>query len=29
VTVRTVLFDFGHTLLDFARTEEALREAYG
>ncbi|MGH2727345.1 MAG: HAD family hydrolase, partial [Actinomycetota bacterium] len=27
--MRTVLFDFGHTLLDFARTEEALRDAYG
>ncbi len=27
--VRTVLFDFGHTLVDFARTEEALRDAYG
>jgi len=26
--VRAVLFDFGHTLVDFARTEEALREAY-
>jgi putative hydrolase of the HAD superfamily len=29
VTVRAVLFDFGHTLVDFARTEEALRVAYG
>jgi putative hydrolase of the HAD superfamily len=28
-TVRAVLFDFGHTLVDFARTEEALRDAYG
>jgi putative hydrolase of the HAD superfamily len=27
-TVRAVLFDFGHTLVDFARTEEALRDAY-
>lgn len=27
-TVKAVLFDFGHTLLDFARTEDALREAY-
>ena len=27
-SVRTVLFDFGHTLVDFARTEEALRGAY-
>jgi putative hydrolase of the HAD superfamily len=27
--VRAVLFDFGHTLVDFARTEEALRVAYG
>jgi putative hydrolase of the HAD superfamily len=27
-TIRAVLFDFGHTLLDFARTEDALREAY-
>ena len=26
--VRTVLFDFGHTLVDFARTEEALRVVY-
>jgi putative hydrolase of the HAD superfamily len=26
--VRAVLFDFGHTLVDFHRTEEALREAY-
>jgi len=26
--VRAVLFDFGHTLVDFARTEEALRDAY-
>jgi putative hydrolase of the HAD superfamily len=26
--VRAVLFDFGHTLVDFARTEDALREAY-
>jgi len=29
MTVRAVLFDFGHTLVDFARTEEALRAAYG
>ena len=29
MTVRAVLFDFGHTLVDFARTEEALRVAYG
>ena len=28
-SIRTVLFDFGHTLVDFARTEEALRDAYG
>jgi putative hydrolase of the HAD superfamily len=28
-SVRAVLFDFGHTLVDFARTEEALRHAYG
>jgi putative hydrolase of the HAD superfamily len=27
-TVDAVLFDFGHTLVDFARTEDALREAY-
>jgi putative hydrolase of the HAD superfamily len=27
--VRAVLFDYGHTLVDFRRTEEALREAYG
>jgi putative hydrolase of the HAD superfamily len=26
--VRAILFDFGHTLVDFRRTEEALREAY-
>jgi putative hydrolase of the HAD superfamily len=26
--VRAVLFDFGHTLVDFQRTEDALREAY-
>ena len=26
--VRAVLFDYGHTLVDFRRTEEALREAY-
>ena len=26
--VRAVLFDFGHTLMDFGRTEEALRGAY-
>lgn len=26
--VRGVLFDFGHTLVDFARTEDALRDAY-
>jgi putative hydrolase of the HAD superfamily len=26
--VRTVLFDFGHTLVDFGRTEEALHAAY-
>jgi putative hydrolase of the HAD superfamily len=28
VPVRAVLFDFGHTLVDFQRTEEALRDAY-
>lgn len=28
MTVRAVLFDFGHTLMDFGRTEEALRGAY-
>jgi len=27
-SVRAVLFDFGHTLVDFARTEDALRDAY-
>jgi putative hydrolase of the HAD superfamily len=27
-TVRAILFDYGHTLVDFRRTEEALREAY-
>ena len=26
--IRAVLFDFGHTLVDFQRTEEALHEAY-
>jgi putative hydrolase of the HAD superfamily len=26
--VRAVLFDYGHTLVDFFRTEEALQEAY-
>src|SRR5919204_1868678 len=26
--VRAVLFDFGHTLVDFARTQEALHAAY-
>jgi putative hydrolase of the HAD superfamily len=26
--VRAVLFDYGHTLVDFRRTEEALHEAY-
>jgi putative hydrolase of the HAD superfamily len=26
--VRAILFDYGHTLVDFRRTEEALREAY-
>jgi putative hydrolase of the HAD superfamily len=26
--IRAVLFDYGHTLVDFRRTEEALREAY-
>jgi HAD superfamily hydrolase (TIGR01509 family) len=29
MTVRAILFDFGHTLVDFARTEDALRAAYG
>ena len=28
MTVRAVLFDFGHTLVDFTRTEDALRDAY-
>jgi FMN hydrolase / 5-amino-6-(5-phospho-D-ribitylamino)uracil phosphatase len=27
-SVRAILFDYGHTLVDFRRTEEALREAY-
>jgi putative hydrolase of the HAD superfamily len=27
-SVRAVLFDFGHTLVDFTRTEDALRDAY-
>jgi len=26
--VRAVLFDYGHTLVDFRRTEEALHDAY-
>src|SRR5205823_3101403 len=26
--VRAILFDYGHTLVDFRRTEEALRAAY-
>jgi HAD superfamily hydrolase (TIGR01509 family) len=26
--VRAILFDYGHTLVDFRRTEEALQEAY-
>ena len=29
MTIRAVLFDFGHTLVDFTRTEDALRHAYG
>jgi putative hydrolase of the HAD superfamily len=28
MTVHAILFDFGHTLMDFGRTEEALRGAY-
>ncbi len=28
MAVQAVLFDFGHTLMDFGRTEEALRGAY-
>jgi putative hydrolase of the HAD superfamily len=28
MTVQAILFDFGHTLMDFGRTEEALRGAY-
>src|SRR6266480_7664907 len=28
VPLDAVLFDFGHTLVDFHRTEEALRAAY-
>ena len=27
--IRAVVFDYGHTLVDFRRTEEALLEAYG
>jgi HAD superfamily hydrolase (TIGR01662 family) len=27
--VRAILFDYGHTLVDFRRTEEALHHAYG
>ncbi|HMC37594.1 MAG TPA: hypothetical protein VKK30_06965, partial [Actinomycetota bacterium] len=27
--IAAVLFDYGHTLVDFRRTEEALLEAYG
>ena len=26
--VRSILFDYGHTLVDFRRTEEALHVAY-
>jgi putative hydrolase of the HAD superfamily len=26
--IRSILFDFGHTLVDFHRTQEALRDAY-
>lgn len=29
MAVNAVLFDFGHTLMDFGRTEDALRGAYG
>jgi len=29
VTVRAVLFDYGHTLVDFTVPEDALHEAYG
>lgn len=29
MAVNAVLFDFGHTLMDFGRTEEALHGAYG
>ncbi|MCA1830547.1 MAG: HAD family hydrolase [Actinomycetota bacterium] len=29
MSIEAVLFDFGHTLMDFGRTEEALRGAYG
>lgn len=28
MAVQAILFDFGHTLMDFGRTEEALRGAY-
>lgn len=28
MTIKAILFDFGHTLMDFGRTEEALRGAY-
>lgn len=28
MNIRAVLFDFGHTLVDFTRTEEALHDAY-
>jgi len=27
--IRAVIFDYGHTIVDFRRTEEALLEAYG
>jgi HAD superfamily hydrolase (TIGR01662 family) len=27
--VRAILFDYGHTLVDFHRTQEALQDAYG
>ncbi|MFA5889671.1 MAG: HAD family hydrolase [Actinomycetota bacterium] len=28
MAIKAILFDFGHTLMDFGRTEEALRGAY-
>ena len=29
MTIKAVVLDYGHTIVDFRRTEEALLEAYG